>query len=264
MQTSPAAFFRFAADHTALLLDLFHAREGFTEGELYERIRQHRAGTEPTTEFVFSRLRELGFIELAPDASTRFELTRPVETILRHLLREQHLSSAAVVQGYITDLQQFSDEFEQAFQRMNRSKAIRVLNDLATQVERIRYESRANRDSITSTVMRVRANIERRRPRERKRQRQHSTRMLVCLPLAPTGIAAQNSKMSMRNTEPRATSSRVSGPPQRRGGYRRWPYRFWCLGPGPRLGQRASASLRGLQWGTRRPARPRGRCRLRP
>ncbi|WP_437656591.1 hypothetical protein [Sorangium sp. So ce1182] len=118
-------------------------------------------------EYVFSRLRELGFIEPAPDASARFELTRPVEALLRHLLREQHLSSAAVTQGYINDLELTSEQLEQAVQRRSRGVAIRVLDEIAAQMDRIRYDSRANRDSITTEVVRVRANAERRTPRER-------------------------------------------------------------------------------------------------
>lgn len=166
MQPSPNAFFRFAAEHVDLLLDLFHSPEGLTEGELHQLVRRHR-NTEPTPEHVTDRLLALGFIEPAPDASARFELTRPVETLLRHLLREQRLSSVAVVQSYINDLQLLSNELDQAVQSRSRGLATHILDEIAAQIDRIRHDSRANRDSITSEVMRLRANAEGRTPRER-------------------------------------------------------------------------------------------------
>lgn len=162
MLVSPKSFFLFAGEYTDLLVDLFHHPEGLTDGELLDLIHRHLAGAGDARQNILDRLLKLGFIEPAPEATSRYELTRVVQNLIGHLLHEQRLSSAAVVQGYLDDLAALSGELEGALLRRGRSTAERALSDIATQLERIRSDSRANRDSITQEVLRLKANRENR------------------------------------------------------------------------------------------------------
>ncbi len=166
METSPAAFFRFAAEHHELLVDLFR-RRSFTEGELHEVIRRHERPTHANTVHVAEQLQSLGVIEPAPEATSRLEITRPVASFLEFLLREHRLSSANVIQGYLADLSELSTELEHAIRMKHDHGVERALQEVADEVDQIRQDSHANRVGITDEALKLKTNREHRPARLR-------------------------------------------------------------------------------------------------
>lgn len=59
---NPHTFFRFAADHHALLVALYERRDGLTEAELLQIIRRFGGEGHPAAPYMVDRLRDLGFI----------------------------------------------------------------------------------------------------------------------------------------------------------------------------------------------------------
>lgn len=167
MATTPQSFFRFADRQYALLVDLFYRSEGLTEADLRDLIEASRTEGDPASATVINQLISFGIIEPIPDATATFELTAPVRSLLSFLLREHRLTSAKVIQGYLTDLEDLRSELEgAALQKLN-NQAARALSDISQVIERIRQDSHANREAIIAEVLKLKSNRDQRSIRER-------------------------------------------------------------------------------------------------
>lgn len=164
---NPQTFFRFAADHHELLVELYQHRDGITEAELLQLIRRFAGEGSPSASYVVDRLRELGFIDYAPHATAQYEMTRPFAELMSSLLREYRLTSVEVIRGYFTAMDSMAAEISQAIAGKNGDLLVRSLNDTSEHVERMRHDSRRNRDEVISTAMRVKSNRDRMPPRRR-------------------------------------------------------------------------------------------------
>jgi hypothetical protein len=164
---NPQAFFSFAAEHHGLLVELYHHRDGITEAELLGLIRRFAGENAPSVAHVLERLRELGFIDYAPQASAQYEMTRPFAELMASLLREYRLTSVEVIRSYFTAMDAMAGEIEQASAAANGDLLVRALNDLAEHVERMRADSRRNREGVIATAMRVKSNPDRVAPSRR-------------------------------------------------------------------------------------------------
>ncbi len=158
---NPQTFFRFAADHHELLVELYQHRDGITEAELLQVIRRFAGEGSPSASYVVDRLRELGFIDYAPHATAQYEMTRPFAELMSSLLREYRLTSVEVIRGYFTAMDSMAAEISQAIVGKNGDLLVRSLNDTSEHVERMRHDSRRNRDEVISTAMRVKSNRDR-------------------------------------------------------------------------------------------------------
>ncbi|MHB8765220.1 MAG: hypothetical protein ACYDA8_12930 [Deferrisomatales bacterium] len=167
MAANPQAFFRFAADHYPLLVDLFYRAGGVNDAELLALAERHRAATGPAPAYLAEQCLALGFLEAAPDATATYELTRPVRSLLGVLLMEHRLTSAAVLQGYLDDLGSLGRELDQALAAARGNQAVRALAEVGDLLERVRQDSRSNREGIVGEVLRIKANRDRRSVRER-------------------------------------------------------------------------------------------------
>lgn len=167
MAADPQSFFQFAADHYPLLVDLFYREEGVNDVELLALVERHRSERDPSPHYLADRLVKLGVLETVPDATAVYEMARPVRNMLAFLLLEHRLTSAAVIQGYLTELESLGRELDQAVAAQRGSHAARVLGEASDLVERVRQDSRANRDAIVREVMGLKSNRERRSARER-------------------------------------------------------------------------------------------------
>lgn len=161
---NPQTFFRFAADHHELLVELYQHRDGITEAELLQVIRRFVGEEGPSASYVLDRLRELGFIDFAPHATAQYEMTRPFAELMSSLLREYRLTSVEVIRSYFTAMDSMAAEIGQAIADKNGDLMVRALNDTAEHVERMRHDSRRNRDEVISTAMRVKSNKDRMPP----------------------------------------------------------------------------------------------------
>lgn len=164
---SPQAFFRFAAEHHALLVDLYQHRDGMTEARLLQLIRRHAGDSGPSASHVANRLQELGFIDAAPHATAQFEMTRPFAELMATLLREYRLTSVEVIRAYFTAMDHLTAEIGQAVAAGNGDALVRALKDAAEHVERMRHDSRRNREEVIATAMQVKSNRDRMSPRRR-------------------------------------------------------------------------------------------------
>jgi len=167
MAANPQGFFRFAARYYPLLLDLFYRREGFTEADLRHLIVSQCSEDDPAPATIIDQFLSFSLIEPIPDATASFELTAPVRNLLSFLLREHRLTSAKVLQVYLTELGELRDELDHAAQQNMGHQALRALNDISQMIERIRQDSHGNREAIIGEVIRLKSNRERRSTRER-------------------------------------------------------------------------------------------------
>ncbi len=167
MSINPQSFFSFAAKQYGLLKDLFYRNGGITDADLRELIIRNRNENDSSPDYLADQLVRLRIIEPSPDATARYEITNPVKNLMRFLLQEQRLTSAAIIQAYLNDLEQSQQELDGAI-RQSRSVWIeRALNEINETLERIRQDSRANREAVINEVMAVKSNKERRSVRER-------------------------------------------------------------------------------------------------
>lgn len=167
MAANPQSFFRFADRHYALLIDLFYRSTGLTEADLRDVIESARTEGDPGSATVINQLVSLGIIEPVPDATATFELTAPIRALLSYLLREHRLTSAKVIQGYLTDLEDLRSELDSAASGKLNNQAARSLADISQLIERIRQDSHANREAIIMEVLKLKSNRDRRSIRER-------------------------------------------------------------------------------------------------
>lgn len=167
MTSNPQAFFRFAARYYPLLIDLFYRSEGVTEADLCDLISRSRSEGDPAPSHVSDQLLAFGIVEPIPDATATFELTSPVRALLSFLLREHRLTSAKVIQGYLSDMEQLRTELDGAARQDLGNQAARALADISQLLERIRQDSHANREAIIAEVLKLKSNREKRSTRER-------------------------------------------------------------------------------------------------
>lgn len=167
MATNPQSFFRFADRYYPLLLDLFYRSVGLTEADLRDLIEAFRTEGTPGSATIISQLVSLGIIEPIPDATATFELTAPIRALLSFLLREHRLTSAKVIQGYLTDLEDLRSELDVAAHQKLNNQAARALADISQVIERIRQDSHANHEAIVGEVLKLKSNRDQRTIRER-------------------------------------------------------------------------------------------------
>ena len=166
-EISPLTFFRFAADHSALLTDIFYRSAGLNDAELRELVIRYQRPSSPSPHRVIEQLEKLGILEAVPGATATYEMTRPVSSLLAYLLRRHRLTSVEVIQAYLSDLERLSIELSSAMEGGRSQVAVRILDEMAEVMERIRQDSRSNRDGIIGEAMRIKANREKRSVRER-------------------------------------------------------------------------------------------------
>jgi hypothetical protein len=163
----PQTFFRFAAEHHELLKALYEKRDGITETEAMQCIRRFATEGAPGAFYVLDRLRELGFVEPAPHASAQYELSRPFAELMGHLLREYRLTSIEVIRSYFTAMDHMTTELDESVRDENGEAAVRTLQEAADHIERMRSDSRRNREKVVSESMRLKSNREHLPPRQR-------------------------------------------------------------------------------------------------
>lgn len=166
MAINPQYFFNFAAQNYSLLHDIFRRSGGMNDAELCELIRRHRAGLESPSAFI-EKLVNLKIIEPLPDATATYEMTRTVSVLFRFLLQEQRLTSTSVIQAYLDELERTQTDLDKAVREEKHSLIERALDEISETMERIRQDSRANREAIINEVMAVKSNKEKRTVSER-------------------------------------------------------------------------------------------------
>lgn len=166
MAINPQSFFNFAAQNYPLLHDIFRRSGGMNDAELSDLIRRHRVGLESPAGLI-EKLVNLKIIEPLPDATASYEMTRTVAVLFRFLLQEQRLTSTSVIQAYLDELERAQADLDQAGRDDKHSQIERALDEITETIERIRQDSRANREAIINEVLTVKSNREKRTVSER-------------------------------------------------------------------------------------------------
>ena len=159
MTTSPHQFFRFLAENTDLVLLLFDRGE-VDESELIALIERHRGDASPSTDHLRRQLEELGIVEHAAHSDAIFELGPAVSDILAWLTRRHRLSSAVVLQAYLTEIEQSEHDLGTAIRSGDASAAAFTLRELNSLVDRVRVLSEGNREAVVSKAQELRAAAE--------------------------------------------------------------------------------------------------------
>lgn len=172
MAFTPASFFTFAAEHVELLKDVFYRtreQRGVPEAELLGLIRRHAKPAAPAAFHQLERLEELGFVEPLPDANAQYTLTAAFSALLAQVLQEYRTTSVEVLQGYLQAFEALAQEVEAgvAAGAAGGARVVRALLELEQNIERLRQDSRSNRNAILGEVMRTKANRERESARQR-------------------------------------------------------------------------------------------------
>ncbi len=172
MAITPASFFAFAAEHVELLKDVFYRtreQRGLAEAELLGLIRRHAKPGAPAAFHHLERLQELGFVETVPDATAHYSLTAVFSALLAQVLQEYRTTSVEIIQGYLAAFDALAQEIEGgvAAGASGGARVVRALLELEHNIERLRQDSRANRNAILAEVMRTKANREHETARQR-------------------------------------------------------------------------------------------------
>ena len=167
MAIAPQQFFNFTASHFELVISIYHAQNGLSEAELLSMIRRYIPQESMSANHALERLRTFGIIEPLPDATTLYEMSRPLHTLLTHLFSEQRLVSPEVIKAYLVDLESLGSELDNDIQKQNGAHVVHVLNDLGNTTERMRQEARANRLGIVNETVKLKTNDKRLTVRER-------------------------------------------------------------------------------------------------
>jgi hypothetical protein len=158
----PLQFFRFAAEHCDMLLELYRhcEHQSIPEARLQQVIRRFTTPESPSTPYLVDRLLLLGFLELSPDTDMAYEMPHAISKLLGFLLHEFRLTSMEVIQGYLQALDRFCDELEQAGTQKHGDAAVRVIYEIDEHIERMRSDSLNNRQRIIDECEKAKINHE--------------------------------------------------------------------------------------------------------
>ena len=157
MSREPAAFFKFAGKRFALLSDLFYSEKGFSDGELFLLLKNHREDDDTSVDHLFKRLKELLIIDAVPGETARWELSHPVRSLLRFLLREQRLTSVEVLHGYLRALETSRSDLLLCIKEGDRNGVFTAVSELSETVERLRQDSSDNCSAVLRECMNSKA-----------------------------------------------------------------------------------------------------------
>ena len=87
-------------------------------------------------------------------------MTRHVAGLLDVLLRQHRLTSVEVIQAYVDSIQTAASELSKVVGAAQDAQTVRVLDELGDSIERLRQDSRNNRDAIVASAVRAKVNAE--------------------------------------------------------------------------------------------------------
>ena len=153
----PATYLRFAAEHIALLREIYYRTEGLPETELRQLIIRLRKPDQPASAYLFRQLRDMDMVEEMPGQTAYFELTATWKDLLGHLFREQRLTNVAVIQTYLNELQRLDAELAGSVREKESSQCVILLQEIRTLVDRLRRDSHDNRLGIIAESLKFKS-----------------------------------------------------------------------------------------------------------
>jgi hypothetical protein len=156
---NPKLCLKYLCDYFPLLEELYY-KKNFTESELRASIYVHRSPNDPEPNHIVAQLKDLKLIDYTPDADSSYEFPLPVKHFLDFLLRQHRLSQPSILEGYLNAMKLSGQDIEEAIKAGDAQKTRKILTDIDDQIERLRQDSRGNRDSIIAEVLKVKGNLE--------------------------------------------------------------------------------------------------------
>lgn len=154
--TSPSAFLAFIAEHVDVLVAVLET-DGVDQSELPVLVSRFRNEQQASTDHILRRLKEHQVLRPTAHADTQLELAAPVAELLRWLLNRQRLAGAAVLQGYLTQLNTLQAELRAYVEAGDHSNAVLALKAADGAMEGLRDLSTSNREALISEAQQLRS-----------------------------------------------------------------------------------------------------------
>lgn len=120
-------------------------------------IVRSRSADHATAQHIRKQLTDLGIVQRSAHADTSVELAAPVVEVLRWLTNRQRLSSAAVLTGYLADLESLGQTLDRCLRLHDAEGAMLALRDVDSLVERVRALSEQNREAVIAEAQQLRS-----------------------------------------------------------------------------------------------------------
>ena len=120
------------------------------EVQLSATIRRYEGMDGRPSEAVASSLVEASILWPVPEADGVLELAKPFSTLMAWLLKPQRLTSAAIIHGYLQELDDLWHEVHAAMNSRSPEAALRCLHDIGEVINRVWQDSKNNRDGLTT------------------------------------------------------------------------------------------------------------------
>ena len=146
------------SDYFELLDTLFHYDAGFTETELLQKIQLTKGPTAPDNEFIFQQLLNYRLIEESNDFVPRYILSLPYREFLEYLYQESQPVNSAIIQGYISTLENRIDDLKKAYDEKSEALTLRFLKRLERELNNIGQTSSRNRLGVINEVRKLKLN----------------------------------------------------------------------------------------------------------
>lgn len=155
------------SDYFELLDALFQYEKGFTETEFLAKIQITKSSTAPENDYIFQQLLNYRFIEETNDFEPRYILSLPYRELLEYLYQESQPVNSAIIQGYITTLEQRIDDLKKAYGQHSEALTLRFLKRLEREINNIGQTSSRNRLGVINEVRKLKLNDEKLSYKER-------------------------------------------------------------------------------------------------
>lgn len=145
-------------DYFELLDVLFHYDTGFTETEFLAKIHASKSSAAPASEYIFQQLLNYRLIEETNDFVPRYILSLAYREFLEYLYQESQPVNSAIIQGYVTTLENRIHDLKKAYDENSEALTLRFLKRLERETNNIVQTSSRNRLGVISEVRRLKLN----------------------------------------------------------------------------------------------------------
>ncbi|MBF0306884.1 MAG: hypothetical protein HQL40_18550 [Alphaproteobacteria bacterium] len=158
--------FAFCAAQDGLLRELFAARGGVGEAELFAMAQRH-GGAEPGPAGVVERLRRFRLIEERPGETLVLELTRAARDFLSFLLAEHDLETPELMRAHLAELRERGSGLAAAALAGDGDRVALEMERLDRALEELRAHAWTTYRALLATAADLRANRHRRTAHQR-------------------------------------------------------------------------------------------------
>jgi len=146
------------SDYFELLDTLFHYERGFTETEFLSKIQATKGTAAPDSAYIFQQLLNYRLVDESNDFEPLYSLSLPYREFLEYLYQESQPVNSAIIQGYITTLENRIDDLKKAYDENSEALTLRFLKRLEREINNIAQTSSRNRLGVINEVRKLKLN----------------------------------------------------------------------------------------------------------